>query len=147
MRLESLPKTKEMKSKKIVGRGPGSGMGKTSTHGEKGQKARSGVSISAWFQGGQSPLYRRLPKRGFNNARFRREYAVINLSDLNKYFNDGDEVTPEVLKSRGIIKKQLDGVKVLANGELKKKLTVKAHRFSSVAVTKIEAAGGKTEVI
>ncbi len=147
MRLESLPKTKEMKSKKIVGRGPGSGMGKTSTHGEKGQKARSGVSISAWFQGGQSPLYRRLPKRGFNNARFRREYAVINLSDLDKYFNDGDEVTPEVLKSRGIIKKQLDGVKVLANGELKKKLTVKAHRFSSVAVTKIEAAGGKTEVI
>ena len=147
MRLESLPKTKEMKSKKIVGRGPGSGMGKTSTHGEKGQKARSGVSISAWFQGGQSPLYRRLPKRGFNNARFRREYAVINLSDLDKYFNDGDEVTLEVLKSRGIIKKQLDGVKVLANGELKKKLTVKAHRFSSVAVTKIEAAGGKTEVI
>ena len=147
MRLESLPKTKEMKSKKIVGRGPGSGMGKTSTHGEKGQKARSGVSISAWFQGGQSPLYRRLPKRGFNNARFRREYAVINLSDLDKYFNDGDEVTPEILKSRGIIKKQLDGVKVLANGELKKKLTVKAHRFSSVAVTKIEAAGGKTEVI
>ncbi len=147
MRLESLPKTKEMKSKKIVGRGPGSGMGKTSTHGEKGQKARSGVSISAWFQGGQSPLYRRLPKRGFNNARFRCEYAVINLSDLDKYFNDGDEVTPEVLKSRGIIKKQLDGVKVLANGELKKKLTVKAHRFSSVAVTKIEAAGGKTEVI
>ena len=147
MRLESLPKTKEMKSKKIVGRGPGSGMGKTSTHGEKGQKARSGVSISAWFQGGQSPLYRRLPKRGFNNARFRREYAVINLSDLDKYFNDGDEVTPEVLKSRGIIKKQLDGVKVLANGELKKKLTVKAHRFSSVAVTKIEAAGGKTEVV
>ena len=147
MRLESLPKTKEMKSKKIVGRGPGSGMGKTSTHGEKGQKARSGVSISAWFQGGQSPLYRRLPKRGFNNARFRREYAVINLSDLDKYFNNGDEVTPEVLKSRGIIKKQLDGVKVLANGELKKKLTVKAHRFSSVAVTKIEAAGGKTEVI
>ena len=147
MRLESLPKTKEMKSKKIVGRGPGSGMGKTSTHGQKGQKARSGVSISAWFQGGQSPLYRRLPKRGFNNARFRREYAVINLSDLDKYFNDGDEVTPEVLKSRGIIKKQLDGVKVLANGELKKKLTVKAHRFSSVAVTKIEAAGGKTEVI
>ena len=147
MRLESLPKTKEMKSKKIVGRGPGSGMGKTSTHGEKGQKARSGVSISAWFQGGQSPLYRRLPKRGFNNARFRSEYAVINLSDLNKYFNDGDEVTPEVLKSRGIIKKQLDGVKVLANGELNKKLTVKAHRFSSVAVTKIEAAGGKTEVI
>ena len=147
MRLESLPKTKEMKAKKIVGRGPGSGMGKTSTHGEKGQKARSGVSISAWFQGGQSPLYRRLPKRGFNNARFKTTYAVINLSDLNKYFNDGDEVTPEILKERGIIKKQLNGVKVLANGELKKKLTVKAHRFSSVAVTKIETAGGKTEVI
>ncbi len=147
MRLESLPKTKELKSRKRVGHGPGSGMGKTSTHGEKGQKARSGVSISAWFQGGQSPLYRRLPKRGFNNKRFETKYATINLSDLEKFFNDGDVVSPEILKSRGIIKKQLSGVKVLANGELSKKLTVKANRFSSVAVSKIEAAGGKTEVI
>ena len=147
MKLESLPKTTELKNVKRVGRGPGSGMGKTSTHGEKGQKARSGVSISAWFQGGQSPLYRRIPKRGFKNARFETKYAVINLSDLDKFFEDGAEVTPEILKSRGIIKKELSGVKVLANGELTKKLTVKANRFSSAAVTKIENAGGKTEVI
>lgn len=147
MRLESLPKSKELKTNKRVGRGPGSGMGKTSTHGEKGQKARSGASISAWFQGGQSPLYRRIPKRGFKNTRFETKYAVINLSDLDRYFEDGDTVTPEVLKSRGIIKKQLSGVKVLASGNLTKKLTVKANRFSSIAVTKIEESGGKTEVI
>ncbi len=147
MKLENLPKSKEMKAKKIVGRGPGSGMGKTSTHGEKGQKSRSGVSISAWFQGGQSPLYRRLPKRGFNNKRFETKYATINLSDLNKFFNDGEEVTPEILKERGIIKKQLSGIKVLASGKLEKKLTVKANRFSSKAIDAIEAAGGKTEVI
>ena len=122
-------------------------MGKTSTRGEKGQKARSGASISAWFQGGQTPIYRRIPKRGFNNARFETKYATINLADLDKYFNDGDVVTPEVLKERGIVKKQLSGVKVLANGELSKKLTVKATRFSSTAVTKIENAGGKAEVI
>lgn len=147
MKLENLPKSKEMKAKKIVGRGPGSGMGKTSTHGQKGQKSRSGVSVSAWFQGGQSPLYRRLPKRGFNNKRFETKYACINLSDLNTYFNDGDVVTPEILKERGIIKKQLNGIKVLANGKLEKKLTVKAERFSTKAVSAIEAAGGKTEVI
>lgn len=147
MKLESLPKSKETKARKIVGRGPGSGMGKTSTHGQKGQKSRSGVSISAWFQGGQSPLYRRLPKRGFNNTRFETKYATINLSDLNTYFNDGDEVTPEILKERGIIKKQLSGIKVLGNGKLEKKLTVKASRFSESAITAIEAAGGKTEVI
>ena len=135
------------KSRKRVGRGPGSGMGKTSTRGQKGQKSRSGASIPAWFQGGQTPLYRRLPKRGFNNAEFRTAYATINLSDLNKFFNDGDVVTPELLKERGIIKKQLCGVKVLGNGELEKKLTVKASRFSSSAVTKIESAGGKAEVI
>ena len=122
-------------------------MGKNSTHGEKGQKSRSGASISAWFQGGQSPLYRRLPKRGFNNKRFETKYACINLSDLNKYFNDGETVTPEILKERGIIKKQLSGIKVLANGKLEKKLTVKANRFSTSAVSAIESAGGKTEVI
>ncbi len=147
MKLENLPKSKEMKAKKIVGRGPGSGMGKTSTHGQKGQKSRSGVSVSAWFQGGQSPLYRRLPKRGFNNKRFETKYACINLSDLNTYFNDGDIVTPEILKERGIIKKQLSGIKVLANGKLEKKITVKANRFSTKAVSAIETAGGKTEVI
>ncbi len=147
MKLESLPKSKETKAKKIVGRGPGSGMGKTSTRGENGQKSRSGASINAWFQGGQSPLYRRLPKRGFNNARFAIKYATINLDDLDKFFKENDVVTPEVLKERGIIKKQLNGVKVLANGTLTKALTVKAQRFSTNAISKIEEAGGKTEVI
>lgn len=147
MKLNELTKAPEAKAKKRVGRGPGSGMGKTSTRGENGQKSRSGASIPAWFQGGQSPLYRRIPKRGFNNARFRVEYATINLSDLNKHFNDGDEVTPEILKEKGIIKKQLCGVKVLGNGNLEKKLTIKANRFSTSAVTKIESAGGKAEVI
>ena len=147
MKLHELNALPEAKRRKIVGRGPGSGMGKTSTRGEKGQKSRSGVSIKPWFQGGQSPLYRRIPKRGFNNAMFATRYATINLSDLNKYFKDGDIVTPEVLKEKGIIKNQLSGIKVLANGELEHKLTVKANRFSSTAVTKIENAGGKTEVI
>lgn len=146
MKLENLCATPEAKIRKRVGRGPGSGMGKTSTHGENGQKSRSGASISAWFEGGQSPLYRRIPKRGFNNKRFRIEFATINLSDLNK-FNDGDVVTPELLKEKGIIKKQLCGIKVLGNGTLEKKLTVKANRFSSAAVTKIESAGGTAEVI
>lgn len=146
MKLENLEKTPEFKSRKRVGRGPGSGMGKTSTRGENGQKSRSGVSIKPWFQGGQSPLYRRVPKRGFNNKQFETKYAVINLSDLNR-FEDGDVVTPELLKEKGIIKKQLNGVKVLGNGELEKKITVKAQRFSSKAVTKIENKGGKAEVI
>ena len=147
MKLESLSRAPEAKAKKRVGRGPGSGLGKTSGRGQKGQKSRSGASIPAWFQGGQTPLYRRIPKRGFNNARFTVRYATINVSDLNTYFNDGDVVTPEVLKERKIIKKQLNGVKVLGNGELKKKLTVKANIFSKSAITKIEGAGGKAEVI
>lgn len=146
MKLNELTKAPEAKAKKRVGRGPGSGMGKTSTRGENGQKSRSGASIPAWFQGGQSPLYRRIPKRGFNNARFRVEYATINLSDLN-VFNDGDVVTPELLKEKGIVKKQLAGIKVLGNGTLEKKLTIKAHRFSSSALEKIEKASGIAEVI
>ena len=147
MKLENLPKTAELKASKRVGRGPGSGMGKTSTRGQNGQKSRSGASIKPWFQGGQSPLYRRLPKRGFNNARFTTRYAIINLSDLNKFFNDGDVVSAEILKERGIIKNSLSGIKVLGNGVLEKKLTVKANRFTNSAVSKIEDAGGKAEVI
>lgn len=147
MKLENLPKTAELKSGKRVGRGPGSGMGKTSTRGENGQKSRSGASIKPWFEGGQSPLYRRIPKRGFNNARFTTRFATINLSDLNKFFNDGDVVSEEVLKERGIIKKRLSGIKILGNGTLEKKLTIKANRFTASAVTKIEEAGGKAEVI
>lgn len=146
MKLHELNSLPESKNIKRVGRGPGSGMGKTSTRGEKGQKARSGVSIKPWFQGGQSPLYRRLPKRGFNNARFTVRYAIINLNDLNR-FNDGDVVTLELLKELGIIKKELSGLKVLGNGNLEKKLTIKANRFSSKAVTKIESIGGTAEVI
>lgn len=147
MKLHQLPKTAELKRTKRVGRGPGSGMGKTSTTGENGQKSRSGVSIKPWFQGGQSPIYRRVPKRGFNNARFTTRFAVINLSDLNKLFNDGDVVSEEILKERGIIKKRLGGIKILGNGKLDKKLTIKANRFTSSAVSKIEDAGGKAEVI
>jgi len=124
----------------------GSGLGKTSGRGHKGQNARSGGGVRRGFEGGQTPLYRRLPKRGFNNARFRNEYAIINLTTLNN-FNDGDIVTPELLKEKGIVKKQLNGIKVLGNGELNKKITVKAHRFSSKAVTKIEKSGGTAEVI
>ena len=147
MKLHELIEAPEKKTRKRVGRGPGSGMGKTSTRGEKGQKARSGASIPAWFQGGQSTLFRRLPKRGFNNARFTIRFAIINLGDLDKFFNDGDTVTLEILKERGVIKKELYGLKILGDGELTKKLTVKAHRFSSKAVTKIEASGGNAEVI
>lgn len=147
MRLENLPKTAELKERKRVGRGTGSGLGKTSGKGQKGQKSRSGVSIKPWFQGGQAPLYRRIPKRGFNNARFTTRFAIINLSDLNKFFNDGDVVSEEILKERGIIKKRLSGIKVLGNGTLEKKLTVKANRFTNSAISKIEDAGGKAEVI
>lgn len=146
MKLNTLSKSPETKVTKRVGRGPGSGMGKTSTRGQKGQKSRSGVSIKPWFEGGQTPLYRRVPKRGFNNARFRTEFAVVNLSDLNK-FNDGDVVTPALLREKGIVKDQKAGIKVLANGKLEKKITVKANRFSSAAITKIEELGGTTEVI
>ena len=134
------------KTRKRVGRGVGSGLGKTSGKGHKGQNARSGGGVKPWFEGGQLPLYRRLPKRGFSNAKFETEYAVINLSDLNKFENDA-VITQELLKEMGLVKKQLDGIKVLGNGKLEKKLTVKAHKFSAVAKEQIEALGGKAEVI
>ena len=129
-----------------VGRGSSSGSGKTSGRGHKGQKARSGYSRKAGFEGGQLPLYRRLPKRGFSNYEFKTKYAVINLSDLNK-FEENTTVTPEILKDTGFVKNQLDGIKVLGNGTLDKKVNVKAHKFSETAKEKIEAAGGKAEVI
>ncbi len=134
------------KARKRVGRGPGSGLGKTSGRGENGQKSRSGASIPAVFEGGQSPLFRRLHKRGFSNARFKTVYATINVSDLNR-FNDGDVVTPELLKELGIIKKQLSGIKVLGHGTLDKKITIKAHRYTQSALRKIEESGSKAEVI
>ena len=146
MKLNELNKLPEAKRRKIVGRGPGSGMGKTSTRGENGQKSRSGASIKPWFRGGESPIYRRIPKRGFNNANFTVRYATINLSDLNR-FNDGDVVTPELLKEMGVVKNSLDGIKVLGNGKLTKKLTVKANKFSETAKKEIEALGGTIEVI
>ena len=133
-------------ARKRVGRGSGSGLGKTSGKGQKGQKSRSGASINPVFEGGQTPLFRRLHIRGFSNAKFKVRYATINLSDLN-VFNDGDIVTPELLKEKGIVKKQLDGIKVLGNGTLNKKLTIKAHRFSSSALAKIEESGSISEVI
>ena len=131
---------------KRLGRGSSSGTGKTSGKGQKGQNARSGGGVRIGFEGGQLPLYRRLPKRGFSNAMFKTTYAVINVSDLNM-FDEDTLVTPELLKEMGIIKKELSGIKVLGNGALGKKLTVKAHSFSNSAIKKIEAAGGKAEVI
>jgi large subunit ribosomal protein L15 len=134
------------KNIKRLGRGSSSGTGKTSGKGQNGQNARSGGGVRPGFEGGQLPLYRRLPKRGFSNAMFKKTYAVINVSDLNM-FDEGTEVTPELLFEMGIIKKQLSGIKVLGNGEISKKLTVRAHKFSDVAKEKIETAGGKAEVM
>ena len=147
MKLHELrPSEGAFKTKKRVGRGVATGSGKTSGKGHKGQNARSGGGVRPGFEGGQLPLFRRLPKRGFSNAMFKIRYATLNLSDLEK-FEDGAVVTPELLKEMGILKKQLDGVKVLGNGNLTKKLTVKAHKFSSKAKEEIEAKGGKAEVI
>ena len=147
MKLHTLyPNDGATATRKRVGRGPGSGLGKTSGKGHKGQNARSGGGVRPGFEGGQLPLFRRLPKRGFTNAQFKTVYAVINLSDLNK-FEDGAVVTPELLKEMGLLKNQLDGVKVLGNGTLEKKLTVKANKFSDKALEQIEKLGGKAEVI
>jgi len=130
---------------KRVGRGIGSGLGKTSGRGQKGQKARSGASIRRGFEGGQMPLFQRLPKRGFSN-KFRREWAEVNVETLNR-FAAGTVVTPELLKDTGIVKSIKNGIKILGKGELQKELTVKAHRFSDQAREKIENAGGRVEVI
>ena len=134
------------KARKRVGRGPGSGIGKTAGRGENGQKSRSGPHLRVGFEGGQTPLFRRLPKRGFSNARFKKVYAVINLDDLNR-FENGAEVNPEILKDMGLVKKAIDGIKVLGNGTLEKKLNVKANKFSLSAKKQIEDLGGKAEVI
>ena len=128
------------------GRGAGSGNGKTAGKGHKGQNARSGGGVRPGFEGGQIPAYRRLPKRGFDNSKFADKYAIVNISDLEK-FNDGDIITAEVLLEKRIIRKAYDGLKVLGNGELTKKLTVQAKIFSASAKEKIEAVGGKVEVM
>ncbi|HHV95096.1 MAG TPA: 50S ribosomal protein L15 [Clostridiaceae bacterium] len=128
------------------GRGPGSGNGKTSGRGHKGQKSRSGGGVRIGFEGGQMPLYRRLPKRGFNNKKFAKEYVEVKLCDLN-VFEDGTIVNNELLLKSGLVKDIKDGVVILGNGELNKKLTVQAARFTKSAAEKIEAAGGKVEVV
>ena len=147
MKLHELsPNEGSVKASFRKGRGAGSGNGKTAGKGHKGQNARSGGGVRPGFEGGQLPLYRKLPKRGFNNARFGKAYAVVNVKSLNK-FNDGDVVDCAALLSAGIINTVVDGVKILGEGELTKKLTVKAAVFSASAKEKIEAVGGKTEVV
>ncbi len=142
---ELQPGVGSTKDSKRKGRGHGSGNGKTAGRGHKGQNARSGGGVRIGFEGGQMPIYRRLPKRGFNNI-FALKYAEINVSDLNK-FEDGATVDAAALKEAGIIKKTLDGVKVLGNGSIEKKITVKAAKFTEAAKEKIVAAGGKYEVM
>ena len=134
------------KTRKRVGRGAGSGLGKTSGKGHKGQNARSGGGVRPGFEGGQLPLFRRLSKRGFNNYNFRTVYSTVNVEDLNR-FEEGTVVDTKLLKEVGLINKELDGVKVLGSGVLTKKLTVKANAFTKSAKEKIENIGGKTEVI
>ena len=133
-------------ARKRVGRGPGSGTGKTSGKGHKGQNARSGGGVRPGFEGGQLPLFRRLSKRGFNNYNFRTVYATVNVGDLS-IFEEGTTITKELLIEAGLVKKELDGIKILGNGEITKKFTVKANKFSSTAKEKIENVGGTTEVI
>ncbi len=146
MKLHELsPAPGSVKAVKRIGRGHGSGQGKTAGKGHKGQKARSGGGVRPGFEGGQTTLARRIPKRGFNNI-FRTEYATVNVSALNS-FVDGTVVDAELLKASGLIKKELDGIKILGDGELTKNLTVKAAKFTAAAKEKIEKAGGKAEVM
>ncbi len=147
MKLHDLaPASGSNKERKRIGRGPASGQGKTAGKGHKGQLARAGRGMRAGFEGGQMPLQRRIPKRGFNNI-FGTEMAIVNLATLEKYYEDGATVTVDSLVEKGILKKTLDGVKILGRGEITKKLTVQVNAFSESAKTKIEAAGGKAEVI
>ena len=147
MKLHELsPANGSTKARKRIGRGAGSGQGKTAGKGHKGQKARAGRGMRPGFEGGQMPLQRRIPKRGFVNI-FRTEMAIVNVAKLEKYFEAGETVTVEALVEKGLAKKVLDGVKVLGNGDITKALTVQANAFSESAKAKIEAAGGKTEVI
>ena len=147
MKLHELsPMPGSTKERKRIGRGPASGQGKTAGKGHKGQLARAGRGMRAGFEGGQMPLQRRVPKRGFNNI-FRKEFAKVNVSSLDKVFEDGAVVTIDALIEKGLIKKTLDGVKILGNGEITKKLTVQVNAFSESAKQKIEAAGGKAEEV
>jgi large subunit ribosomal protein L15 len=134
------------RGRKRVGRGPGSGHGKTASRGSKGAKSRSGFRFKRGFEGGQMPLHRRVPKRGFHNP-FRVEYAIVNLDTLAEVFDTGSSVTPELLRERGLVRQATALVKVLGRGDITKKLTVHAHKFSGSAAEKIAAAGGSAEVI
>ena len=146
MKLHELkPAEGSRKERNRVGRGIGSGNGKTAGKGHKGQNARSGGGVRPGFEGGQNPLFRRLPKRGFTNVN-RKEYAIVNLDTLNR-FEDGAEITPALLIETGVVSKELAGIKILGNGTLNTKLTVKAHKFSNSAKAAIENAGGTAEVI
>ena len=146
MRLHELkPPAGSRKRRKIVGRGPGSGHGKTSGKGEKGQKARAGGGSAPWFEGGQLPLHRRVPKRGFTNI-FRKHFAIVNVGELNR-FEAGSAVSPTALEAAGLIRATPDGVKILGDGELTRALTVSAHKFSKAAAAKIQAAGGAVEIL
>ncbi len=146
MKLHELkPAEGSRSSRKRVGRGIGSGTGKTAGKGHKGQNARSGGGVRPGFEGGQNPLFRRLPKRGFTNIN-RKDYAVVNIDVLNR-FDEGTEVTPALLIETGVVSNERSGIKILGNGSLEKKLTVKAHKFSGSAKEAIEAAGGQTEVV
>ncbi|MDR1521727.1 MAG: 50S ribosomal protein L15 [Streptococcaceae bacterium] len=146
MKLHKLKPAKgSRRARNRVGRGTSSGNGKTSGRGQKGQKARSGGGVRLGFEGGQTPLFRRLPKRGFTNIN-RKEYAIVNLDTLNR-FDDNSQITPKTLMDAGIVKKEKAGIKILANGELTKKITVKATKFSKAAKEAIVAAGGSIEVI
>ena len=148
MKLHELKPAKgAVRAKRRIGRGTATGQGKTAGRGQDGQWSRSGGGVRPGFEGGQMPLYRRLHKRGFNNFEFEARYTILNVDKLNA-FEDGTEVTPELLKETGIIRKiEKDGVKILGNGSIEKKLTIKANKFTKSAAEKIEAAGGKAEVI
>ncbi|MCC6346799.1 MAG: 50S ribosomal protein L15 [Nitrospirales bacterium] len=147
MKINTLvPAKGSTKKAKRIGRGMGSGHGKTATKGHKGQKARSGGTKGPAFEGGQTPMQRRLPKRGFKNSPFKREYTILNLSTIEK-IADAGVVTPEILLEKKIIKDMKDGIKILGTGTLSKPITVRAHAFSASATSKIQAAGGKAEVL
>ena len=147
MKLNELSPSVPKKNRKRIGRGNSSGWGKTAGKGSNGQNSRAGGGVKPYFEGGQMPIYRRVPKRGFSNAIFKKEYMVISLAFLNENFEDGEEVSLETLFNKCLIKKGRDGVKVLGNGELNKKLTVKVHKISKSAKAAVEAKGGTVELV
>lgn len=147
MKLNELSPSVPKKNRKRIGRGNSSGWGKTAGKGSNGQKSRAGGGVKPYFEGGQMPIYRRVPKRGFSNTIFKKEYTVVSLSFLNDNFEDGEEVSLETLFNKCLIKKGRDGVKILGNGELNKKLTVKVHKISKSAKAAVEAKGGTVELV